>query len=283
MYDHIVSRLSNAIFQKVPLETWEALSQLRREIVDIRHNGIVFAIAGNAGVGKTSTVNSLFGLQLPVGHVERGTDTPYKVLVQIENVVDPKQRILDEVTLSIYDLPGLWDEEHNRQQHLYEHLLPEVDVILWIVRADNRARKPDNVEISRLVKAYPEIRERIVIGINYADQVPLPEGTAGWYEGLNTPSREQERALEETVAKVYEDICKTSNIAKERIAYYSAKKDWNLPVLFSLLTAACPNGKKWVFANLKPDFLDAYLSHVSPQDQELAKSLYQSLILSQVK
>ena len=70
------------------------------------------AVIGPAGVGKTTTINQLFGTNLPTSHVTRGTFEP-----TIEKVETPKGPI------AVIDMPGLGETIEVHQRYLNTHYL----------------------------------------------------------------------------------------------------------------------------------------------------------------
>ncbi|MCB9453121.1 MAG: 50S ribosome-binding GTPase [Anaerolineaceae bacterium] len=142
-----------------------------------RQEGIKFAIAGNAGYGKTSTVNELFGVNMDTDPVSTTTKEVHRVSMDILNVKRHESKIQD-TTLIIYDLPGLGDgEDRNGDEvdsyEVYRKLLnaTDIDVLLWVLRADVRAFQLEIDYISKLIEEFPQMKSRIIIGVNFVDKI----------------------------------------------------------------------------------------------------------------
>jgi len=243
---------------------------LDAEIAKIKQDGIKFAVAGNAGYGKTSTVNALFNVNMYTS----ATDTATRTVHEVSMAVFPQEKER-EISLTVYDLPGLADgEEQNRpSEHyfqIYSDLLPKMDVTLWVLRADVRAFKLDVDYLSQLVRTHPQLRQRIIIGLNFVDSIDPQD----WSPRINQPSKKQLENLEEVKKRVSSVIHKECGLETNTTIPYSAKQAWQLDALFNGLTNAVPEGKKWVFNGLKANYSALFLSKVPEQFRETAAQMY---------
>lgn len=209
-----------------------------------------FGIAGKAGSGKTSTLNSLFSLKEKVGHVERGTTEVKKYTKELGE---------GKGTITFYDFPGLQDsittDEKTRKD--YEKYIAECDVILWVISSRDRSLSFDEAFISDLPR---EVKERLVVGISQTDLI-YPED---WNKRKNLPSSEQYK----TIQKKKKDLSSRFKIDNKQIVEYCAyyneikqdngriKKDdrrFNLFHLVKILLESCPEGNQFV---LKQSFAE---------------------------
>lgn len=189
------------------------------------------AIIGKTGVGKSSTINSLFNTNLGVSHSEACTQiaTPIKL-------TNGKGEII------IYDMPGLGedidkDEEHKLQ---YRDILPKCDVVLWMMNIADREMSSQQLYIKE-ISTY--LDGRLVVCANKADLVH-PED---WNTKFNIPSNEQSKILEKRITDIRLRLCKIiPQLNEEVIIYYSATKRYRLDALFGAMLEACPKHRGWV-------------------------------------
>jgi hypothetical protein len=140
---------------------------------EFNHNEFVFkmCVSGKVYHGKTSTINALFNLDLPIGTGvdEHGTSEGYEVKQEVEAMPfdfgEGKGKII------IYDLPGLQEsvERDKKLLNVYKNVFPVCDVILWIIRADGIDNSFDQVYLNNLS---PDIKKKIIIGISKANSYP---------------------------------------------------------------------------------------------------------------
>lgn len=238
-------------------------TQINQIILDkmheVKQDGVSFAVAGNTGYGKTTTVNSLFGINMDIDPSVRTTLKINQVEMKITNISAQKSQERD-VTLTVYDMPGLSDgENHELYLKWYLSLLPRVDVILWLLRADVRAYTSDIENLSQILIENPELAHKIVIGINQADRII---SDLEWNTKINQPSKTQLNELEKVYNQVDELVYKKCKLKSDIIVVFSAKKYWMLENLFSLLIQACAEDKKWLLDGLKLDYYQKFVDQI---------------------
>lgn len=257
----------------LPQAEFETL--LLEEVSNHKKDGIKFAIAGNAGYGKTTTLNVLFDIDMPTSPTQTTTQEIHEVSLILRGA-EVKKTIKKDTSLLFYDLPGLGGGEKEEKDvekyfNLYKELLPTVDVILWVLRADVRAFGLDVEYISRLIKLYPELASHIIIGVNYCDSIAPQD----WNTNINNPSTDQENNINDFTDRVNKLIHQQCNIKTSITVPYSAKRAWQLETLFHHLIQATPQGKRWLLADLKPNYRDAFLSHVDPRFRDEIAAIYE--------
>lgn len=132
---------------------------LFEELMGIGEHSLIFGIAGRTRHGKTTTINTLFGLNEPVGG--KGTR-------KVQRYSRPLSE--DGGTIEILDFPGLLEDEvsDKRLRKEYKKLFPECDVILWVIGARHNDLLPDKQFIRTLDK---KTRSKIVVGLSQVDIV----------------------------------------------------------------------------------------------------------------
>ncbi len=225
--------------------------ELPREMVDaivmrvetaFREAVPTIGVIGLSGVGKSSTINAMFGTNRKVSATTRGTyefrsSTFSRTSERLEGV---------SVTcaLRVYDAPGLGEDVDLDDNYLdrYRKYLKRCDIVLWILAARNRALALDQHYLERLANVLPHL----VIGVNQCDLVePLD-----WDERLNLPSRAQEAAIAEIVEDRQAKLARFAPNEPECVGY-CARRYYNLQRLYLACLNAAPADRRWMFEMLK--------------------------------
>jgi predicted GTPase len=193
------------------------------------------ALVGETGVGKTSTINALFGAGLPISHSHACT--------QIETEIEVDQG----GPLRVVDLPGLGEDLDADKVHMetYARVLPGADAVLWVMKADNRAIANVQTALRRLRRKKTLDVKRLVIALNQVDLLQ----PGAWDATINQPSLEQE----ETIARRRDDVADKvrralGRIPDRQIVAYSAVRFYNLELLLEALLLACDERRRWVLS-----------------------------------
>ena len=191
------------------------------------------AVIGKCGVGKTSTINALFGTDWKISHVRAATKTVQEFLYESERG-----------RLKISDLPGLGEdiETEDRYREMYAGVLKQCEIALFVLKADSR----DMLEVQRILRdviteANPEVAKRIVIGLNQVDLVH----PGNWIEAANLPSEEQEANIRQIAKERLRSLRKVCRITPRQLVPYSATKRYRLEHLFHAMISAT-GGEAWV-------------------------------------
>ncbi len=121
-------------------------------------------VFGKTGVGKSSLCNTLFGSDVcPVSDVKACTREPKDVLVKMQG----------DKGISLIDVPGVGEDKERDIEYsaLYQSLLPELDVILWVLKADDRAFSVDIDFYNNVVKPHIEQGKPFLIVLNQEDKI----------------------------------------------------------------------------------------------------------------
>lgn len=230
------------------------------------------ALIGETGVGKSSTLNSLFNAGLDISHTEACTQEATEVRVPLGSMLAKKMRI-DTVEanlgdLIVYDMPGLGEGLAAHDQHLatYDDILRRVDAALWILDAHNRMIEFAQTEMARLDKA---LTTYMTFALNKVDMV-FPGETA-WYTPANLPSPEQESNIKLRMLDVESKVKEALPHWRGRVIGYSATRRFNLPQLFAAMLDGVARERRWVLAQRKSlaDYFEFVDSRFLPEDFEL--------------
>jgi predicted GTPase len=185
------------------------------------------AVIGKAGVGKTTTINNLFSADWIVGDIDTGTK--YKQEASFE--------MLSGGRLCVVDLPGFGEdlEQDEINKKMYREILPEVNVILYIMQANARDLEEDQLILRDIVlPLLLSDEKRLVVGLNKVDQI----GPGGWIKAANYPSREQQKSIKVRTKDISEKLSNFTHISPRQIVYFSATKAYRLNQLGEALIIA---------------------------------------------
>lgn len=205
--------------EPLPLYIREMIFKHIRKII---HYEPVIGIMGKTGVGKSSLCNALFqGEVTPVSDVQACT----------RDVLRFRLNSADH-SLILVDLPGVGESEQRDSEYesLYRRILPELDLILWVIKADDRAFSVDERFYRRVMTGY---QQRVLFVVNQADKI---EPCHEWYVSGNAPSPHQLVNIEARLESIrqlfspYHPVCAVS-----------ARTEWNLPSMVETMMRCLPD------------------------------------------
>ncbi|WP_265498504.1 GTPase family protein [Providencia rustigianii] len=137
-------------------------------------------LMGKTGAGKSSLINALFQSTLsPVSDVSGCTRQARRF-----------NMTMSEHTLTFVDLPGVGEslQRDRKYYQLYRNLLSELDLIIWVLKADDRAWSSDEQCYRFLTKECGYPPNQFLFVLNQADKI---EPCRQWDEHNHLPSSEQ--------------------------------------------------------------------------------------------
>lgn len=219
---------------------------------EIKERPFKVAVIGQAGVGKSTTLNSVFGLDHYTSSVSEGTT----------DIIEEVFEIRDGFKLAVYDMPGLnvSVKKDLIYEEKYKKILPGCDVVIYIINAHSR----DIGEDCRILKnvVIPickdnNILKNLVIAVNKIDTVGEPQNEEPypvelqWDEEENKPTPQLAKLIEEklhiiNVALVKAHIIDNSeNVNANQFVIYSAMYNFNLRDFFM---AILNTERGWIWA-----------------------------------
>lgn len=208
------------------------------------------AVIGQSGVGKSTTLNSVFGLEYYTSDVAEGTT----------DVEEKTFKMRDGFSLSIYDMPGIGydvdkDAEYERK---YAKILPDCDVIVYIINAHAK----DIGEDCRILRdvVLPvcntnQIKDNLILAFNKIDTIGEMENPNDpelrWNVTENLPTEKLKKAIKIKLGDLTDKLIDekliggVDSIEPHQVVFYSAIYNYNLSEFLRAITKAGKRGWIW--------------------------------------
>jgi len=215
---------------KLSVQEMERLKErIRQRVHELRTYVPKIGVFGVTGVGKSSLCNALFGSDVAViSDVAACTRSPQEILIG-ENGRG----------LCLVDVPGVGERIERDEEYfaLYKSLMPELDLVIWVIKADDRAYAVAERAYKEIIKPHAERCPTLFV-VNQVDKInPVRE----WDDEKNCPGEKQ---LTNIQVKVNE-IIKAFDVSTERIQTVSAEAKYNLEAVMDAIVEILPKEKKY--------------------------------------
>jgi hypothetical protein len=224
------------VFQRQPnLLSREQLQALRQRIEQTVNYQAVVGVMGKTGAGKSSLCNALFGQEeCEVSDIGACTRYPQEITLAYKQGKG----------LALIDMPGVGESEARDEEYadLYRSMLPELDLILWVIKADDRALSIDERFYHQIVQPYLQHRHvPLLLVVSQGDKI---EPCREWDDALHQPGPVQARHLQEKRVQ----LSRSFDLPLTRICAVSAEHGYGLEELVEKVIHTLPNEKKWGLA-----------------------------------
>lgn len=207
----------------------EQKKNIENKLSDFMNYEPKIGVFGKTGVGKSSLCNSLFGKDVcQISDVEACTRNPQEVIIG-----------LGQKGLKLLDVPGVGESSERDKEYsqLYAKLIPELDLVLWVIKADDRALTSDEVFYKSVIKPYIDEGKPFFFVLNQVDKVePFRE----WNEEKAEPGVKQFQ----NIHKKIETVGGFFGITGSKIIPVSANENYNLTKLVDEIVFALPAKQK---------------------------------------
>lgn len=192
--------------------------RILQQINQLTHYEPVVGIMGKTGTGKSSLCNTLFAGDIsPVSDVAACTRKPLQFRLQV-----------GKRFMTIMDLPGVGESELRDAEYaaLYREQLPRLDLVLWLIKADDRALAVDEHFYREVIgEVY---RHKVLFVISQSDKV---EPTCGG-EKLST---EQKQNISRKICLLHELFQPVNPVCA-----VSVRLQWGLRVMAERMIRCLP-------------------------------------------
>lgn len=173
----------------------------------------VIGIMGKTGVGKSSLCNALFRSEIcAVNAVEACTRQPQRVRLRF-----------GQHYLTLIDLPGVGESvtRDGEYRELYQRMLPEMDLVLWVLKADDRAFAVEEQFYQGVFVQYCGTLPPVLWVLNQVDKT---EPAERW----NWPSAQPSTLQAERIAQKQQAVARQLQIAEIDILPVSVRGRYRL-------------------------------------------------------
>lgn len=188
----------STLIGQIPEVTKQSLSRLPgvlsdelvERLLQCVHYEPVIGIMGKSGAGKSSLCNTLF--RFPPANVDAVKGCTRRA---------QQYKTSDGLhALNIIDFPGIGETPTLDKMYarLYQHWLNKLDLIVWVLKADDRAWN-DDIRCYRQLVSHGADPTRFIFVLNQADKI---EPCREWDVINHQPSLHQQKNLQEKMAQV---------------------------------------------------------------------------------
>ncbi len=208
------------------------------------------AVIGQSGVGKSTTLNSVFGLKNYTSNVAEGTT----------DIEEKKFEMRDGFSLSIYDMPGIgYDVDKDAEyEKMYAKILPDCDVIVYIINAHSKDIGEDCRILREVVLPVcntNQIKDNLILAFNKIDTIGEMQDPNDpelrWNTRDNLPTEKLKKAIKVKLSDLTDKLIDENliggkdSIEPHQVVFYSAICNYNLSDFLRAITKAGKRGWIW--------------------------------------
>ena len=208
----------------------DQLHAIRERLPLLVHYQAVVGVLGKTGAGKSALCNALSGQECAeVSDVDACTRYPLEITLSYR----------DGNGLSLLDVPGMGESTAHDKDYaeLYRRLLPELDLILWVIKGDDRALSVDEQVYRDIVRPYAE-RHRVPVMV-VISQIDKVEPNQEWDWSHHHPGPQQAANAQNK----RRSVCRLLAVPPAQVCMVSARAGYGLVDLVEAMVSALPTEK----------------------------------------
>ncbi|OHX11551.1 hypothetical protein BI347_18000 [Chromobacterium sphagni] len=208
------------------------LQALRERIDELVYYSATVGLMGKSGAGKSSLCNALFGEEVAeVDDVAPCTVWPTEFTLAHQNGKG----------ISLIDMPGVGECQGKEAEYAerYRDMLPELDLILWVIKADDRALSIDEQCYKQLIR--PHLVEFDIPLLFVVNQIDKIEPCREWNGASQSPGPQQLN----NISRKQVELCRLFEVPLSQILVISAVEGYGLQLLLEQIIHRLPKEKKW--------------------------------------
>ena len=208
-----------------------SLIQWINSLVRVKNDTLTVLFFGKTGVGKSSTLNVLFGLNWATDHAVACTKKPHIAYIDASHYSGfPYKQV------RVVDLPGIGESLAGDKKYMayYKKWIPQADSLVWVTQANTRAYKRDEIFLKQL-KPFFKKSLFLIVALNKIDCLGVYEGEKPFQIETAEPSEDQIKLIPEKVDDIYNIFQGAINgsviFNKNHIVPYTSFYGWGLEKL----------------------------------------------------
>lgn len=205
----------------------QQINRIREKLTETLDYKPKIGVFGKTGAGKSSLCNGLFGQDLcKVSDIQACTRNTQEVLLGMGN----------DKGMVLVDVPGVGEnlERDAEYEALYKSLLPEMDLVIWVLKGDDRAYSVDIEFYEKMVKPYMDKGKPFLIVLNQVDKIePFRE----WDETNSRPGPKQQ----DNITRKVRDVSNCFHLPVSQISAVSAVEGYGLVDLVDNMVFTLPD------------------------------------------
>ena len=185
----------------------------------------MIGVFGKTGVGKSSLCNALFGRDVcPIDDVAGCTRDAQTVELN-----------MGSNSIKLIDVPGIGEneEQDKRCEELYAELLPKLDMVLWLVKADDRAMAAEEAFCQKIIRPALADKKPVFLVLTQVDKMEP-------YREWNTAAHEPGAAQFQNIHRKTELLAEAFGLRSSQVIPVSAEEKYNLTKLVDEMVFALP-------------------------------------------